>query len=237
MKMTQEGLDLIKRFEGFRDHWYKCPAGIWTCCYGHTEAAGPPKFEPNRKFTRDEGERILRNDLKKYEDAVKKAVKVPLNDSQYSALVSFCYNVGPGNFQKSSVLKAVNAKQFDLVPARLALWNKGGGKVLKGLIARREAEASLFMDDVPDEPPHFSTDISPSQGKPALASTTNIAATGAAIAAGSGVVREITMNVSDTIQVFGIDLKWLLIGLSVAGVAAAIWIIKERIWKSREEGV
>ena len=237
MKMTQEGLDLIKRFEGFRDHWYKCPAGVWTCCYGHTEAAGPPKYEPNRKFTKDEGERILRNDLKKYEDAVKKMVKVDLNDSQYSALVSFCYNVGPGNLQKSSVLKAVNSKQFDLVPARLALWNKGGGKVLKGLIDRREAESNLFMDNVPDERVYFSTEVTPSQGKPPVASTTNIAATAGAIAAGTGVAREITMNVSDTVQVFGIDVKWLLVAVGVVGVIAAAWIIKERIWKSRQEGV
>ncbi len=237
MNMTQEGLDLIKRFEGWRDHWYKCPANVWTCCYGHTEAAGSPKYEPNRKFSRDEGERILKADLKKYEEAVRKAVKVDLNDEQYSALVSFTYNVGPGNLLKSSVLKAVNEKRFDLVPSRLALWNKGGGKVLKGLVDRRSAEADLFMKDEPDEPPHFSTEIAPSTGKPPVSSTTNIAATGAAIAAGTGAVREITMNVQDTIQVFGIDLKWLLVALSLAGIAAALWIIKERIWKSREEGV
>lgn len=237
MELTQEGIDLIKRYEGFRDHWYKCPAGIWTCCYGHTEAAGPPKFEPNRKFSREEGERILKADLKKYEDAVRKAVKVPLNDEQYSALVSFTYNVGPGNLLKSSVLKAVNEKRFDLVPARLALWNKGGGKVLKGLVDRRSAEADLFMKDEPSESPHFSTEITPSQGKPPVASTTNIAATGAAIAAGTGVVREITVNVSDTVQLFGIDVRWILVGVSLAGIAAALWIIKERVWKSRQEGV
>lgn len=237
MQMTTEGLDLIKRYEGFRDHWYKCPANVWTCCYGHTEAAGAPKYDATRKFSRDEGHRILLADLNRYEEAVKRSVKVELTDTQFSALVSFCYNVGPANFAKSSVLKAVNDHRFDLVPARLALWNKGGGKVLKGLVARRSAEAALFASDVADESPHFSTAITPAKGKPVLASTTNLAATATAVAAGTSVVREITLNVADTVQVFGFDLKYLLIGLSVFGIAAALWIIKERIGKSNEEGV
>lgn len=237
MQMTTAGLELIKKYEGFRDHWYKCPAGIWTCCYGHTEAAGPPKYDPNRKFTRDEGHRILLADLNKYEEAVKRSVKVELTDNQFSALVSFCYNVGPANFAKSSVLKAVNDRRFDLVPSRLALWNKGGGKVLKGLVARRSAEADLFADDVADESPHFSTAISPAKGKSVLTSTTNLAASATAVAAGTGVVREITLNVADTVQVFGFDLKWILIGLGIFGVACAIWIIKERMFKSAQEGV
>jgi hypothetical protein len=80
---------------------------------------------------------------------VKSAITSPLNDNQFSALVSFAYNVGLGSFRSSSVLRSVNACRFDRVPADLALWVKAGGKVLPGLIRRRAAEAALFLADDP----------------------------------------------------------------------------------------
>jgi len=151
--MTREinaaALDLIARSEGFVDHWYPDPAHGWkvpTCCFGHTDAAGEPKYAATKakKFTRAEGLAILRHDVSKYAKAVEDAVKVPLNDNQFGALVSFCYNVGPGNFRSSSVLERVNAKRFEDVPIRLLLWNKAGGKTLKGLTRRRTEEGALF---------------------------------------------------------------------------------------------
>lgn len=151
--MTREinaaALDLIARSEGFVDHWYPDPAHGWkvpTCCFGHTDAAGEPKYAATKakKFTRAEGLAILRHDVSKYAKAVENAVKVPLNDNQFGALVSFCYNVGPGNFRSSSVLERVNAKRFEDVPIRLLLWNKAGGKTLRGLTKRRTEEGALF---------------------------------------------------------------------------------------------
>lgn len=145
MKLNNAGISLIKKWEGWRARAYKDAVGVWTIGYGHTSMAGAPKVVPGMVISRSEGELMLRKDLKKYEKAVQASVKVPLNDNQYSALVSFCYNVGPGNFRKSSVLRYVNAKNFSGVPRRLALWNKAKGRVLKGLTRRRAAEGRLFM--------------------------------------------------------------------------------------------
>lgn len=137
-------LELIKSYEGWRDTAYLDAVNVLTIGYGHTSVAGEPIVKPGMKITRAEGEAILRKDLAKYAKAVEDAVKVPLTDNQFGALVSFCYNVGPGNFRKSSVLERVNAKRFEDVPLRLLLWNKAGGKVLKGLTNRRVAEGALF---------------------------------------------------------------------------------------------
>ncbi len=146
--MTRElnaaALELIKRFEGWRDTAYKDAVGVLTIGYGHTSMAGEPAVKLGMKITRAEGEAILRRDLQKYAKAVEDAVKVPLTDNQFGALVSFCYNVGPGNFRSSSVLERVNAKRFEDVPIRLLLWNKAGGKTLAGLTRRRQAEGDLF---------------------------------------------------------------------------------------------
>lgn len=138
-------LDLIKSFEGLELTAYKDPVGVWTIGYGHTDKAGPPSVRAGMRITAREAEEMLLRDLKQYRDAVDKYIRVDLNDNQYGALVSFCYNVGPGNFAGSSVVDYVNAKRFKEVPGRLALWNKGGGKVLKGLTRRREAEGKLFL--------------------------------------------------------------------------------------------
>lgn len=146
MKLNQAGLDLIKHFEGCKLTAYRDPVGIWTIGYGHTDMTGnPPKVRPGLKITAAEADAILRTDLKKYEQAVRDVVTVDLTDNQFSALVSFTYNVGPGNLNKSSVLRRVNAMQFGEVPGRLMLWNRAGGAVLRGLTRRRKAEGELFM--------------------------------------------------------------------------------------------
>jgi lysozyme len=161
MKLTDHGLDLIKSHEGLRLNAYPDPAtggDPWTIGYGHTSRAGPPPVRPGMSITRAQAEEILKSDLRKFEAEVQRMVKVPLNDNQYSALVSFCFNVGPGNLQKSGVLRAVNAKQFGQVPSRLMQWNKAAGKVMKGLTRRRAEEGRLFItpagesmdDDAPD---------------------------------------------------------------------------------------
>lgn len=145
MKINDAGLALIKSHEGLRLEAYKDPVGVWTIGYGHTAAAGEPAPRSGMKISKAEAEAILRRDLAKFEQAVTAAVKVPLNGNQFSALVSFCFNVGETAFRKSSVLKSVNSRNFSLVPGKLALWNRGGGKVLPGLTRRRKEEAALFM--------------------------------------------------------------------------------------------
>lgn len=151
MKMTEEGLALIRRFEGFRDTAYRCPAGVWTIGYGHTAQAGPPKVIAGMKISEAEARRILAADAARFADEVRAALTREVSDAQFSALVSFAFNVGGGALRSSSVLAAANAGRFDEVPGRLRLWVKAGGRVLPGLVKRREAEAALFMSE-PEAP-------------------------------------------------------------------------------------
>lgn len=236
MKLSPQGLELIKSFEGLYLKSYRCPAGVLTIGYGHTSAAGRPKVTEGMGITKAEAEAILIRDLGQYEEAVQKAVKVPLTDNQYAALVSFCFNVGPSAFLGSSVLKEVNAKRFDLVPSRLALWNKGGGKVLPGLVRRRAAEGDLFMEDMKDEVVHFSDKIEPSPGKPASKSTTNIAASAVGAAGIVSTAAEVSRNVN-TIQTNLSSTNVLILVLGAVIVIGAAYIIYDRIQKSKKDGV
>ena len=155
MKMSDKGITLICEFEGCRTEAYQDAVGVWTIGYGHTSVAGPPSVGRGATVTRDEAAEILTRDLETFCAGVKSAITATLNDNQFSALVSFAYNVGLGNFRNSSVLRSVNAYRFDQVPAELAQWVRAGGKVLPGLIRRRAAEAALFLLD--DQPASFST--------------------------------------------------------------------------------
>jgi lysozyme len=148
MRMTEEGLALIRRFEGLRTDAYRDAVGVWTIGFGHTSMAGPPEVTPGLSISREEASAILARDVEKFAAGVCEAVTVPLNDAQFSALVSFAYNVGLGALRGSSVLKAVNAGDFAEVPRRLALWVKAGGRTLPGLVKRRAAEGKLFASDV-----------------------------------------------------------------------------------------
>lgn len=149
MMMTEEGLALIRRLEGFRSEAYRDAVGVWTIGYGHTSMAGPPAVTAGLRITAEEGAAILARDVEAVAQGVRKAVTVELSDNQFSALVSFAYNVGLGAFRASSVLKTVNAGAFADVPARLALWVKAGGKTLPGLVRRRALEGELFAAATP----------------------------------------------------------------------------------------
>lgn len=144
MQMTQEGLALIRRFEGFRGEAYRCPAGVWTIGYGHTSQAGPPAVKPGMRMSEAEADAVLARDVEVFARAVRAGLTREIGPQQFSALVSFAFNVGTGAFSRSSVLRMVNAGRFDAVPARLKLWVKARGKVLPGLERRRAAEAALF---------------------------------------------------------------------------------------------
>jgi lysozyme len=145
MEITEEGLSLIKEFEGFRTKAYRDAVGVWTIGYGHTSMAGHPHVTPELEISKEEGAEILRRDVELFARGVREAVVVSLNDQQFSALVSFAYNVGLGAFRSSSVLKAINRRDFDAVPRRLNLWVKAGGRTLPGLVRRRAAEGALFL--------------------------------------------------------------------------------------------
>lgn len=139
-KIGKAGLDLIKDFEGWKDTAYICPAGVLTIGYGSTG----PHVKAGMKITQERGEELLREDLDRFEKAVTRLVTVPLRQNQYDALVSFAFNVGISALERSTLLKRVNARQFDLAFGEFAKWNRAAGKPLAGLTRRRAAEAALF---------------------------------------------------------------------------------------------
>lgn len=160
MKTNAAALDLIKSFESFVDHWYPDPAHGWdvpTCCYGHTDAAGEPKFAATKSktFTKAEGSAILARDLEAVERQVESAVTVELNDNQFGALVSFTFNLGAGNLKKSTLLKKVNRGDFAGAANEFGKWVNAGGQKLNGLVRRRAAEKALFLSagDTPTAEP------------------------------------------------------------------------------------
>ena len=146
--INKDTLGLIKTFEGLELSAYPDAVGVWTIGYGHTAMAGDPKPVAGMKITKQEAEDLLLHDLKKYEEPVKKLVTVKLNDNQYGALVSFVYNLGAGNFAKSSLLRRLNKGEYDAVPSEMMKWNKADGKVLNGLTRRRTAESVLWRKAV-----------------------------------------------------------------------------------------
>lgn len=152
MKTNRAGIELIKRWEGVKLEAYKCPADVWTIGYGHTSAAGEPRVVKGMKITAQEASDILVRDLVKYEAAVKKAITRAPNENQFAAMVSLCYNIGPGAFARSSLVKRFNAGDIDGAADAFRMWNKAGGRVLQGLVNRREDERRLFLAPVAAKP-------------------------------------------------------------------------------------
>ena len=138
-RINDRGIAIIKEREGLHLESYLCPADKWTIGYGSTDG-----IESGMTITKDEAEHLLIRDLKRFELGVSEAVNVPLNDNQFSALVSFAFNVGMGNFRESTLLRRLNNGEYDAVPVELALWIWAKGKKLKGLVRRRRMEGELF---------------------------------------------------------------------------------------------
>lgn len=137
--------ELIAQFEGLRLKAYKCPAGIPTIGIGATTFNGK-KVTMDMVITKEQAYEQLERDLAAFEKGVEKYVKKPITQDQFDALVSLSFNIGLGNLSRSSVLKKVNANPSDpTIRASFAAWNKGGGKVLAGLVKRREAEANWYF--------------------------------------------------------------------------------------------
>ena len=139
MNISQEGLGLIKKFEGCELNSYKCAAGVWTIGYGSTHG-----IEEGMSISKSRAEELLLEDISEFEDHVMNNVKVSLNQNQFDAMVSWTFNLGAGNLKSSTLLKVLNGNDYEDVPEQIKRWNKAGGKVLEGLIRRREAEALLF---------------------------------------------------------------------------------------------
>jgi len=154
MEMSEKGINCLKLWEGFKTKAYKDTAGFLTIGVGHlitnTEKANnyikidDKTIDFNCVITENEVEMLLRQDLKGFVSAINKLVKVKLFQNQFDALTSFCFNVGQGNFKDSTLLKLLNEGKYEEVPTQLRKWNKAGGKVVQGLINRRENEILLW---------------------------------------------------------------------------------------------
>ena len=151
MQTSDQGLALIKAHEGLRLEAYPDAGYGWdraTVGYGHTSQAGPPDVTRGMRITAAQAEQILRDDLRKFEGYVTSAVHVPLTQAQFDALVSWTFNLGPGNLKTSTMLRKLNAGDYQGAADEMLRWNKSNGKVLAGLTKRREAERALFLTPV-----------------------------------------------------------------------------------------
>ena len=144
MQLSNKGLDLVKRSEGFRDRVYLDVAGFPTIGYGHL-------IKVNEAFpdaiTEPQAAAILDGDLREAEHAVARLVKVALTQGQFDALVDFCFNLGAGRLAGSTLLRELNAGRHDAAAEQLLSWDHTGGQVNAGLKARREAELKLWSGD------------------------------------------------------------------------------------------
>lgn len=138
MKISNNCVSLVKQFEGFEAKAYKCPAGVWTIGYGHTL-----NVRPNDVVTEPKASTLLEEELQDY--AAKVAKIVPnASQNQFDALVSFAYNVGTGALSGSTLLKKHNAGEYLEAQEQFLKWDKAAGKVLAGLVKRRNHEAALY---------------------------------------------------------------------------------------------
>lgn len=137
--ISQEGIDLIKQFEGLRLEAYKDAVGVWTIGYGHTKTA-----KPGMKIDKEKAEQLLKQDLKRFEQAVLKNVTVSINQDQFDALVSFSFNVGINAFKNSTLLEELNQGNYEGAKQEFYKWVYGDGQKLEGLVRRRKQEAQLF---------------------------------------------------------------------------------------------
>ena len=143
--ISKTGIDLISSFEGIRLNSYDDGVGVWTIGIGTTVYPNGVKVKKGDKCILEQAKEYFAHDLKSFEKTVNDSVKAPLSQNQFDALISIAYNIGSTAFKNSTLLKKLNAKDYAGAADQFLRWNKGGGKVLKGLVRRREAERALFL--------------------------------------------------------------------------------------------
>lgn len=146
MKISENGLNLIKQFEGLSLTPYLCPANIPTIGYGNTFYEDGTKVTlKDKPITEQRANELLEYIVNKtFSENINKVVKVPLNQNQFDALVSFAYNIGNGNFNWSTLLKKLNKLDYEGASLEFGRWNQANGKILQGLVLRRQKEKELF---------------------------------------------------------------------------------------------
>lgn len=219
MRINKAGIDLIKEFEGLRLEAYKCPAGVWTIGYGTTGRAGVGiKPAAGMVITEAEAEWYLEQAVAKFAAGVEAVITAPVDENEFAAMTSLAYNIGLSGFRKSSALRHFNAGDKAKAAAAIKLWNKSGGKVLTGLVRRRDAEVELFWTPVPVEP------AEPPQGRTSAAQSRTVQSSvvqGATAVGGSVAALN---SLDGTAQIIA------LVGCFVIG-ALAMFILRERLRK------
>lgn len=143
MKISQRGIDFIKQFEGYSDKAYPDPAtggDPWTIGYGTTKGV-----KRGMVVNAAQAEQMLREDVAKFESGVSSLITAPTTQGQFDAMVSLAYNIGLGNFGKSTLLKKHNARCYTCAADQFRVWNRANGKVMNGLTRRRAAERQVYM--------------------------------------------------------------------------------------------
>jgi lysozyme len=144
--MNRAGVDLVKSFEGLKLDAYRCSANKETIGYGNTFYEDGSKVKMGDKITPERADKLLTFILDKFEDSVKRLVTSDLNDNQLSAVVSFAYNCGVNNLKSSTLLKKINSNPDDpTIADEFKKWTRANGKVLTGLVKRRDAESTLYF--------------------------------------------------------------------------------------------
>ena len=216
MKMSKDGIELLIQFEALKTKAYRDSVGVWTIGVGHTAMAGPPVPKAGMVITVEEAKAILARDLGQYEAAVNAACGPALNQNQFDAMVSLCFNIGAGNFRKSSVVRKWNEGDVKGAADAFLAWNKAGGKVLKGLVNRRAQERAYFLMPVkaagkPAEPVS-EPEASQIPDKPTKPAGGAVAGAGGAVVAGG-----------TAIKAAGFD--WSIVLAGAAGIAIAAVVV------------
>ena len=146
MKISENGLNLIKHFEGFSESPYLCPAGYFTIGYGHV--IGEAERTTLSRVSAAEAEDFLKMDARIAEQAVSRVIDVLLTQNQFDALVSFTFNLGAACLQRSTLRQVLNRGEYEAAPAQMQRFVWGGGRKLPGLIRRRAAEGALFNNGI-----------------------------------------------------------------------------------------
>lgn len=144
MITSDKGIEFIINEEGEKLTAYICPAGVLTIGVGHTGK----DVVPGMKITKEKSRELLKLDLRRFEDAVNKSIKVTLKQHQFDALVSLAFNIGASAFSKSTLVKKINSgADIKEIETEWKKWRKGGGKVLPILVRRREREIKMYKGE------------------------------------------------------------------------------------------
>jgi len=228
MRINQATIDLVKEFEGLELHAYRDPVGIVTIGYGYTNRAGfGPGVKMGDVWTEEQAENMLWKGLEVFASEIRPMFKRDATSNQFGAMLSLAYNIGTGAFGKSTALRRFNAGDDEGAAEALTWFNKAGGRVLRGLVRRREAERALFLTDVPVRI-NEGSGVQPDAPKKATGSTT-IGATFVAFLAVLGQVMDGVKRVVDQLAgAFGLSPE---AALAIIAIAALGWIFRERLKK------